>query len=174
MKQITIILFLTIPFFLFSCDDDDTVKIQTNIPFAFSVDVDESSIVDPESNQPEYSFTATDTYYLNDNEDLKDYLNNLIYIEGKEYSLTFNGLEGEEIINTIELSTEEDMTMKFDNITSSYSGNPLPFGGYIILGNNLLINKQLTITISGTTNTAPMDFDLDLILQFEAKADKLE
>lgn len=103
---------LITPFFLFSCEKNNTVKTRTEIPFTFSVIIDESSIVDAESEDSIYSFMTVKTYSLNDNEDLKDYLGRLNNIVNKGGFFIFNGLENGQVITPLAMCSYQQAWAK--------------------------------------------------------------
>lgn len=172
MKQIHILL-LIVPFFLFSCDNDDPVVIETNLPITLSFEVSEASAIEHESGRTDYAFTGSETYYLNDNDDLKDNLDNITHILSKSVYYGISGLSEGDTINYLMVSVGEDtvgINMP-DSITFTTNGI---FGfGYAAFGEALMEDKQITVTVEGTTRKAPMNFDVNLELIIEATlADK--
>ena len=175
MKRIYFSLFI-ISVFLFSCKDDDTIEISTSIPIPIAVQVSESAVSHQESGQEEYSFTASQTYHLSDNEDVKNYLDHMNYIEFKEQSFGISGLEDGEVIKYIELSAGDDNNfITFENVTNSNYGTEGSYGflGHGLIGNILLTDKEITVTVSGTTNKAPMDFDIDLVFRIAVHTEEI-
>lgn len=173
MKQICILLFI-IPLFFFSCNDDDDEIIKTELPCTFSLSVDESSVVNPEAAQLEYSFSATETYSLSENEDLKDYLDRINNISALNFEFGIAGLEDGENINKVEITAKgSDALLTIGSPTISETGESWPVGGYIGYGEDVFSDNQITLTVNGTTNSAPMDFDLNILLQLEATAEEL-
>ncbi|WP_299577594.1 hypothetical protein [uncultured Sunxiuqinia sp.] len=167
MKRI--IFFLSIiAVLLISCNEDDPIEVRTSLPITIAVEVPEPAINDQESGQTEYSFTASQCYHLSDNKDVKDYLDNMKYIDHKGYSIEITGLEDGEVIKDIVFSVEDKNKFEaFENVTKDDYGTRRTNDeiGYAVIHNVLLSEKQLTITVTGTTNKAPMDFDVDI--QFE-------
>jgi hypothetical protein len=169
MKQ-NCILFLIISLFLFSCDDDDRVTFETNLHVIVPVEVSESSATKQESGKTKYSFTASKTYYLEDSDDLKDYMDNVTYIFSKGFSAQITGLAEGDTINGVTVSIGESIV----EITQPESANPLEHGGFVyaVFGKELMEEKQVTVTVEGTTNKAPMNFDVNMDLLIEITADK--
>lgn len=173
MKQIYILL-LIVPFFLFSCDkDDDTVDVLTNLETTIPVHVVQPSEATQKSGLSEYVFSATKTYYLKDNADVVNYLDDLETVVLKYFTFEITGLEDDEIINSLEVSVDGgDLLVARENITNAGYGTELPHnvGVYGTVGDVLQSEQQITITVSGTTNMAPMDFDVKLMLQVDVEA----
>lgn len=169
MKQ-NYILLLILSLFLFSCDNDDTVTFETKLPGIVPVKVSESSAIKQESGKTKYSFTASKTYYLEGNDDLKDYKDNITYILSKGFSAQITGLAKGDTINNVSVSVGESTV----EITQPKSANPLENGGftYAVFGEKLMKEKQVTVTVAGTTNKAPMNFDVNMDLLIEVTADK--
>ncbi len=173
MKRIYILLFI-VPLFLIACDKDDDIVIKTSLPITIPVEVNEASAINQKSVQAGYSFTTSETYYLKDNEDVKDYLSNMKYISSKGHSKEITGLEDGDIIKDIEISlTGGDVIMASENITNSDPGTTLPNEGYATFGDILLSEKQITVTVTGSTNKIPMDFNVNVILNIEVIAEEL-
>lgn len=169
MKQ-NYILLLIVPFFLFSCDNDDTLTIETNLPVTVSVDVSEQSVTDQKSGKTVYPFTASETYYLSDNVDLKNYMNNITYIFSKGFSAQTTSLAIGDTINNVTISIGESIV----NISQRESASPLVQKGftYASFGKVLMEEKQVTVTVEGTANKASMNFDVNMELLIEATANK--
>jgi len=173
MKRIYFSLFI-ISVFLFSCKDDDTIEIRTSLPITVSVNVTEPT--DQEAGQSEYSFETSQTYSLSNNDDVKEYLDNLKHISTKGYSGEITGLEDGEMINHIQISVADGSKLIVrENITNVDPGTQLPnnTGAYGIIGEELQSEKQITVTVTGTTNKAPMDFDVIVTLQIEVVAEEI-
>lgn len=173
MKRIYFLLFI-IPVFLISCDKEDDIQIKTTLPLTLSVEVREQSAVNQMSGQAKYSFTASKTYYLSDNQEVKDYLSNMNYIANKGHSMGVTGLADGDTINNIVISVKEGTgLMAFESVTSTNTGTSVPVDEYANFGDILLSEKQITVTVTGTTSKAPMDFDVHVALQIEVYADEL-
>lgn len=169
MKQ-NYILLLIAPFFLFSCDNDDTLTIETNLPVTVSVEVGGQSVKDQKSGKTEYPFTASETYYLSDNVDLKNYMNNITYIFSKGFSAQTTSLAIGDTINNVTISIGESIV----NISQRESASPLVQKGFIYasFGKVLMEEKQVTVTVEGTANKPSMNFDVSMELLIEATANK--
>lgn len=169
MKQ-NYILLLIASFFLFSCDNEDTLTIETNLPVTVSVEVSEQSVTDQKSGKTEYPFTASETYYLRDNDDLKNYMDNITYIFSKGFSAETTGLAEGDTINDVTISIGESIV----NISQPESASPLAQKGFVYatFGKILMEEKQVTVTVEGTANKASMNFDVNMELLIEATANK--
>lgn len=167
MKQ-NYILLLIFTLFLFSCDKDDTVTVETNLPLTLSFEVSEASAIEHESGRTDYAFTGSETYYLNDNDDLKDNLDDITYIFGKFVNYGISGLSEGDSINYLMVSVGESsvgINMP-DSIT--FTSNGMFGGGYFGFEETLMEERQVTVTVEGTTRKAPMSFDVNLELLIEA------
>lgn len=169
MKQ-NYILLLIMALFLFSCDNDDTVTFETNLPGTVPIEVSESSAIKQESGKTKYSFTASKTYSLDHNDDLKEYMDNITYIFSIGFSAQITGLADGDTIHDVTVSIGESKV----EITQPKSANPLENGGFVyaVFGKELMEEKQVTVTVEGTTNKAPMNFDVNMDLLIEVTADK--
>lgn len=166
MKQIHILL-LFAPFFLFSCDDDPVV-IETKLPLTLSFEVNEASAIEHESGRTDYAFTGSETYSLNGHDDLKDKLDAITYILGKSVNYGLSGLSEGDTINHLIVSVGET-TMEINTPDSlTFTSNGMFGGGYAAFGEDLMEDKQITVTVKGTTRKAPMNFDVNLELLIEA------
>lgn len=167
MKQ-NCILLLIFSLFLFSCDNDDPVVIETNLPVTIPIQVSESSATDTESGQTEYAFTGSETYYLSDNDDLKGQIDDITYISSKGWSTEVTGLAEGDTINVVTTSIGDDNELStVENVTNPLTGTAFP-SGYATFGVVLMEEKQVTVTVEGTTNKAPMNFDVNFELFIEA------
>lgn len=164
------IFLLIAPLFLFSCDNDDTLTIETNLPVTVSVEASEQPVTDQKSGKKEYPFTASETYYLSDNVDLKNYMDNITYIFSKGFSAETSGLAAGDTINNVTISIGESIV----NISQLESASPLAQKGftYASFGKVLMDEKQVTVTVEGTANKASMNFDVNMELLIEATANK--
>lgn len=167
MKRIYLLLFI-IPAFLSSCDDDDPVIVETNLPLTLSFEVSEASAIEHESGRTDYAFTGSETYYLSDNDDLKDNLDDITYILGKFVNYGISGLSEGDSINYLMVSVEESIVSINMPDSLSITRNGMFGGGYQAFGETLMEEKQITVTVEGTTRKAPMNFDVNLELLIEA------
>lgn len=167
MKQ-NYILLLIVPFFLFSCDKDDTVTVETNLPLTVSFEISEASAIEHESGRTDYAFTGSGTYYLNDNDDLKDNLEDITYILGKFVDFGISGLADGDSINYLTISIKENMLEINTPDSLTITSNGMIGGAYLGFGEALMEEKQVTVTVEGTTRKAPMNFDVTLDLLIEA------
>ena len=89
------------------------------------------------------------------------------YISYKGHSGGISGLADGDTIKTEIVVGDETVLWSFEGITSSSPGKQLQNGNvaYATIGDILLSEKQLTVNVTGTTNKAPMNFNIDLSLQ---------
>ncbi|WP_321371164.1 hypothetical protein [uncultured Draconibacterium sp.] len=169
MKQNSILL-LIFSLFLFSCDNDDPVVIETNLPLTVPIEISEASATEHESGRTDYAFTASGTYYLSDNDDLKDQLDDISNIFSRGSSAKIAGLAEGDTVNYVSISIGES-TVGINTPDSLYftsTSNPDLGFGYAAFGDVLMEDKQVTVTVEGTTRKAPMNFDVNFELLIEA------
>lgn len=177
MKKILYLLFI-IPAFLFSCDKIDeanTIEIDTTMSMNIPVVVADPAAILEKSTPDDFPFSASKTYYLSENEDISDYLNKIEKISLTKVAYLFSELGETEVINTLDISVPDvGILATFENISSTNpSATPTAIFYPIIeqAGNKLNASKQLTITVSGTTNTAPMNFTVGLDFDVHVEAE---
>jgi len=166
MKQ-NYILLLIFTLLLFSCDKDDAV-VETSLPLTLSFEVSEASAIEHESGRKDYAFTGSETYYLSDNDDLKDNLDDITYILGKFVNYGISGLAEGDSINYLKVSVGESTTEINTPDSITFTTNGMFGGSYAAFGDVLMKEKQITVTVEGTTRKAPMNFDINLELLIEA------
>lgn len=167
MKQ-NYILLLIFSLFLFSCDNDDQVVIETSLPLTVPIEVSEASATEHESGRTDYAFTASGTYYLSDNDDLKDKLDDITHIQGKFINYGISGLAEGDTINYLIVSDGESAAEINMPDSLTFTTNGMFGGGYAAFGEALMEDKQITVTVEGTTRKAPMNFDINLELLIDA------
>ncbi|WP_319591277.1 hypothetical protein [uncultured Draconibacterium sp.] len=167
MKQNSILL-LIFSLFLFSCDNDDPVVIETNLPLTVPIEVSEASAIEHESGRTDYAFTASGTYYLSDNDDLKDNLDDITSIFGKSVDIGLSGLAEGDTINHLIVSVGESTVQMNMEDWITFTNNGMFGGGYMTLGEALMEDKQITVTVEGTTRKAPMNFNVIFELLIDA------
>ena len=167
MKQNSILL-LIFSLFLFSCDNDDPVVIETSLPLTIPIEVTEASATEHESGRTDYAFTGSGTYYLSDNADLKDYLEDITHVQGKFVDFGLSGLAEGDSINYLTISVEDDRMEINAPDSITFTRNGMLGGGYMAFGETLTEEKEVTVTLEGTTRKAPMNFDVNLELLIDA------
>ena len=174
------LLFLTAAILtLFSCSaikEAITVPVNTSL----SVDVPVSVNVTKSAGLTNkavtfYSFTAEKVLQVADNVDVKSYINKLKSVDLKGVTVTIVTLNGTEEVLTLDVSVSGISGPIFSktNITAT---NNNPFSPVIaatvqsqinLVAAKILADRQLTITVSGTTNAAPLS--LTAKLAFDAR-----
>lgn len=176
MKKFTILLFV-FSALLFSCDkieEANTVDFNTSMSVDIPVLVTQPAAVATKSAGEDYNFSASGTYSLSENDDVSEYLNKIKSISITGLNIMFKGIaEGEEIIS-IDVEVEGvGVLFSLSNVTSTSSiqSPTVDNEKLTAAANKLSSTKSITIKVSGTTNTAPMDFtvEVDFDLYVEAK-----
>ena len=178
MKKLLLLLFIA-PALLFSCDKIDeanTVDFDTTVSMEIPVSVAAPTAIVQKSAEADHPFSESKTYSLSSNADIKDYLNKLQSIDIEDFAIMFTGLGEGEVINKLDISVPDvGILVTFTNVSNADT-SPTPSAIFYPIiqqaGNKLNATKSLTIMVSGTTNTAPMDFsvNMDFDLHVEAKA----
>lgn len=174
----TILFLLIIPAFLFSCDKIDeinTIEFDTTLSMDVPVVVVDPSAQLQKSAQEEFAFAVTQTTRLSDISEISDYLNKLKSIDINDLELVISNLgEGEEI-NSIEVSvTGAGTLVTLTNISATNNVQNPDIDNAVLVQAATILNstKEVELTVSGTTNTAPMDFivNMDFDCHIEAEA----
>lgn len=177
MKKFTLLL-LILPVFLFSCDkidDANTVEVDTTLAMNIPVTVDAVAAIVEKSTEADFPFSASKTYSLSENEDINDYLSKLKSIDITTFAILFSELQVGEEIKTVDISvTGAGVLASFVNVTI-LDNSPTPTinaANLVAAATILNSTKSITVVVSGTTNTGPMDFtvNIDLDVHVEAKA----
>ncbi|WP_346857125.1 hypothetical protein [uncultured Draconibacterium sp.] len=160
-------LLLLVPLLLFSCDkieDANTIDFDTNMDMYIDVGVEGNTAVLVKS-AADYTFSESGYASLYDNSDLWDYLDHIKSIEVDNLEIMFYGLESGAQINSITLSVSgvgDIVTLQ--NITSANSTQHPTISSSVLtqLANHLINNLEITATVSGTTDTGPMWFGINI------------
>ena len=173
MKRIFYLVFILL-ITLTSCKND-AYEIKTDFPLNIPITI-EPDATEQTSEESGYPFAVEKTIFLTDNDDVKDHLCNMVFAYFTGYSFNADGLEDGEILDTLKVTTiEGHEILAYKNYDNSGGGTDisLPSGAYSAIGNILLTEKKLTMTIHGTTNKASMDFDINLNLSIKVRAEEL-
>lgn len=176
MKQLYILL-LIIPTLILSCDkidDANTIDIDTTISMEVPVAVLETNAIALKS-VTDYSFSESGTASLMDNTEIMDCLEKIESIEVNKLKVIFYGLESGMVIETISFSVSGiGEIASISNVTNTNASHTLSIDNSKLtkIASILESNWAVTATVSGTTNTAPMWFSINMEydLHVEAKA----
>ena len=173
--------FYTLSYFLIlliafsSCEkikDAVTEDFYTTISMEIPVIVEDTTTI-AKSGLVSYSFSASKTVSLEDNENVTDYLDLIKKIEITDVNIVFSGLTDNQVIEKIDISVEGvGMIASIENITpSELNFHPDVNSSLLILvANKLYLSKQLTVTVEGTSNEAPMDFTVNSYFNLHIEA----
>ncbi|QIA07315.1 hypothetical protein [Draconibacterium halophilum] len=174
----TFLLLLIIPALLFSCDKVDeikTIEFDTTLSVAIPVTVVEPTAQLSKSAEAEFSFSQSQTIRLSDIDEISNYLDKLKAIEINGMEIAFSNLgEGEEI-NSIDISvTGAGTLVTLTNISANNTVQNPDVDNAVLMQAATILNatKEVELTVSGTTNTAPMNFivNMDFDCHIEAEA----
>jgi len=177
MKKL-IFLFMLTPVFFASCDkikDATTEDFYTTLRMEIPVEVVDTTTLE-KSLKAGYSFSVSQTKSLEDNEKIQDYLDLLKLIEVTDVDIDFSGLVNEQVIENVELSIENVGTIAtIENVSASNLTHHPEINSSVLINiaNILYHEKQLTMTVSGTTNAAPMNFLVDTSFDLHIEASPL-
>ena len=110
-----------------------------------------------------YSFSESHTGSLQDNPDVSEYLNLLKSVDINELEIVSSGLQDTQTIETIDISVEGVGTIAaITNVTTSNLVHSPEISDALLsqVAAKLYSTKQITITVSGSTNEAPMTFNV--------------
>lgn len=176
MKKFTVLLFFFLAI-LFSCDkidDANTVDFDTSMSVNIPVLVTQPAGIATKSTEESYPFSASGTYSLSSNADISTYLEKIETISITSLRIMFSGISNDEVIERIDVEVEGVGILFTLNDVSASSLNQSPDVDNVKLteaAHKLRSSKAITIKVSGSTNTAPMDFSVkvDFDLYVEAK-----
>ncbi|MDX8340802.1 hypothetical protein SLH46_16515 [Draconibacterium sp. IB214405] len=174
----TFLLLLIFSALLFSCDKIDeanTFEFDTTVSMDIPVAVIETSAQAQKSALADYAFSVTQTNSLSEIEEIADYLDKLKSIDINDLEIVISNLGEGELVKSIEISVDgvgvlvtlTDISMENTTFTPEIDDSKL-----IQAASILSSTKAITITVAGVTNTAPMDFmvNMDFDCHIEAKA----
>lgn len=165
---------------LFSCSaikDAITVPVNTSlqVDIPISVSVTKSGQLTDKAGTTTYSFSAEKVLQVSENMDMTSYINKIKSVDLKAVSIAIGGLKGSEEVLTLDVAVSGISGPIFSqsNITAT---NNNPFSPSVtgalqtqldLLEPKVVADRKLTITISGTTNAAPLT--LTAKLSFDAR-----
>ena len=163
---------------ILSCDkidDANTIDFDTSISMEVPFSVNEPTALTLKSIA-DYSFSESATASLTENYEIVDYLDNIKSIEVTDLEVIFYGLEpGTEII-TVSLSIQGVGTIAtITNVTSSNAiHSPSVDNSKLLqIASQLNNNWMITATVSGSTDTAPMWFSINMEYDLHVEAEAL-
>jgi hypothetical protein len=164
---------------LFSCEaikEAITVPVNTtltvNVPF--SVTVTKSANTSDKAGTI-YNFSASRVLDVGENGDMKAYINKIKSVDLKGVAITIATLTGSEEVLTLDVSVSGVPGSLFskNNITATQNNPFIPEitpaiqSQLDIVETKVINERKITITVSGTTNAAPLN--LNAQLAFDAK-----
>lgn len=174
------LLFLSITILLLSSCDSIKEAITVPITTTLKVDVPLNVSVTKSLNLNNkagavYNFTADKVLEISANVDMSNYINKIKSVDLKGVTISIVTLNGTEEVLTLDVSVSGVSGPVFSktNITATTNN---PFSPVItpaiqaqldLVETKLVADRKLTITVSGTTNTAPLT--LTAKLAFDAK-----
>lgn len=171
-----ILLYMVMVFTLTSCEalkDLFSVEVETTLETDIPVQVLASGTPLKSAGADVYTYSATGTLTLDENEDLEEYLDVIESITIESVEITIQGLSRDQVIESLVLSVEGIGTLvELTNITSS-SGTFTPDISSTLLDQvctTLETEKQITATVTGTSNYAPLQFTIQLAADVVVKA----
>lgn len=175
MKKLLLLLLIA-PAVFFSCDkieEANTITFDETISLDIPVTVAAPAAIVVKSTA-EHTFTATETASLSDIPEISDYLSKIKSIEATNLDIVFGNLASDEEIKKIDIfvSGVSQAIVTLENITSSNNTYTIEKAKLVAAGTLLNSTKSVSITVSGTTSKAPMDFtvNMDFDVHVEAKA----
>lgn len=174
----TFLLLLIIPALLFSCDkieEINTVEFDTTLSMDIPVAVVEPTAQIAKSAEAEFTFSQTHTTRLSEIDEISDYLNKLKSIAINDMEIAVSNLGEGEVINSMEISVTGAGTLVTVTNISATSGvqNPDIDNAALTQAATILnATKEVEVTVSGSTNAAPMSFivNTDFECHIEAEA----
>lgn len=165
-RYFSITLFSVFVLLLFSCEkikDASTVDFDTTMSVNIPVNVEAPTASLKKSAELNYSFSESHTESLQDNPDVSEYLNLLKSVDIKDLEIVFSGLQNTQTIETIDISVEGVGTIAtITNVTTANLVHSPEISDALLsqVAAKLYSTKQITITVSGSANEAPMTFNV--------------
>ncbi|MFV0590420.1 MAG: hypothetical protein ACK5M7_03470 [Draconibacterium sp.] len=156
MKQIFFLSFILLILIAFSSCDTTEVST-TTLSIKVPVAVEDTTSTVTKSEIVGYPFSGSLTDSLTNNE----FLDNLKSLKIEDFYVNFKGIQNNQSIDTINISVEGvGIIATLEDITSSNLAPQPEINSSILvlIGNILRAEQQLTVSVSGTTNAAPMNF----------------
>lgn len=163
---------------LTSCDnikDLFTTDVETTLELSVPVSVTTSGTgmaLKSADGTAAYAFTKTGTLSLDDNDDVADYIDKVKEVNVSAIDASVLGLSAGQTIQTMTVSVNSVGTiLTLTNITSSSIITPNISETLLDqIGTQLENDLAITVTVTGTTNVAPMNFTLELAFDALVKA----
>ena len=154
-----------------SCDaikDLFRTDIETEFEMTIPVVVTETAIATKSgSSVTSYSYNKSHTFSLSENDDLDDYLDRIKEIDLQNLSVEIFGLQAGQEIESLTISASGVGTVvTLNNLTPS-SGKLSPTVSQDKLNEvaaTLKDNNEVTVTVNGSSNYAPMSFNVNLAM----------
>ena len=169
------IFLLIIPAFLISCEklkEATMVEFDTNLTLDIPV-----AVVDPQANAlksaTDFDFSKSGTASLLDNPEVEESVNYIESLDIENLELAFTNLEAGKVIKTVSVSiTGVGVLATLTDVSSTNNiHNPTVDAAKLSQASAMLKNsKQLTVTVSGTTNEAPMSFTVNMDFDMHIEA----
>ena len=177
MKRISLLLFI-IPAFLFSCDEVEeanTIEFDTTLSLDIPVAVVAPTAMLEKSTQEDFMFEQSATSSLSEMENIQDYLSKVKTIEINDIEIVINNLGAGEEIKKIDISVEGiGVLATIMNVSATNNVHSPSVDNAKLTQAATILNstKAITVMVSGTTNSAPMDFtvNMDFDCHIEANA----
>lgn len=167
-----ILLAILIMIVLVSCDELLSLTIDTELTMDLPISVTESTALLKSGSTSSYTFSKSDTIYLNDDDDVADHIEKIKSVSVKDVDVSIFNLSEGEVIETLEVIIPGVGTLlTINNITES--GVITPTIEQEVLenaGQKILDDLQLSATVNGTSNYAPMQFNVELAFILAVKA----
>lgn len=178
MRKLLFLFLISIPVFFNSCNkikEAVTEDFYTTLKVDIPVEVADTATTAKSTNAG-YAFTASHTESLEDNDKVKDYLDLLKSIEVTDVDIEFSGIVGDQVIGAIKLSIENiGVIATLENVnTSNLTFHPEINSSVLIqIANELYFSKKITMTATGISNAAPMNFNVATSLDLHIEASPL-
>jgi len=177
MKRISLLLFL-VPALLFSCslfEEANTIDLYPTLSVDIPVAVAEPVAMLEKSIEADFQFAQSATASLSEISEISEYLNKVKSIDINNLKIVFNSLGVGEEIKSIDVSvTGVGVLASLANVSSANKTHTPTIDSAKLMQVATILNstKAITVTVSGITNIAPMDFtvNMDFDCHIEAEA----
>ncbi len=174
MKRIfslSLILYSLIVFSSCNTTEVSTTTLSVKVP----VEVADTTSTATKSEAVSYAFSQSLTESLEEDENLKEFIDNLKSLRVEDFYVKFSGIQSNQSIDSIDISIEGiGAIATFENIASSNPPQQPEINSSILvlIGNILKSEQELTVLVSGTTNSAPMNFVVEtyFVLKIETSS----
>ncbi|MCE4565605.1 hypothetical protein INQ51_14895 [Maribellus sp. CM-23] len=174
MKRIfslSLILYTLVVFSSCNTTEVSTTTLSVKVP----VEVTDTTSTATKSEQAGYSFSQSLTESLEEDENVNEFLGDLKSLKVEDFYVKFSGLQSSQSIDSIDISIEGiGVIATLENIASSNPPQQPEINSSILvlIGNILRSEQELTVLVSGTTNSAPMNFVVEtyFVLKIETNS----